>query len=449
MKKEKTVYLCTQCGHKSLKWLGKCPECGSWNSFSEEREAPTRASSRASGALAAKLQPLNAIEALPDERIRTGIAEFDRVLGGGFIPGSVVLIGGEPGIGKSTLVLQAAAKLKQLVVYATGEESLQQIKMRSARLHVDATSILVQTETNLNTILEAAKKEKPGVIIFDSIQTMYSEHFDNSPGTVTQIRECTNLIMEDAKKKGYVAVIVGHVTKEGNIAGPKILEHIVDTVLQFEGESTHQFRIIRALKNRFGSTNEIGIFEMHGDGLSEVANPSELFLSSETEGQSGSIVSASIEGTRSILIEVQALVTPCAFGNPQRVTTGFDNRRLSILLAVLEKRAGHKLSLHDVFLNIAGGVKIVEPGIDLAVCTAIVSSLLDKPAKTKTAVIGEVGLGGEIRSVSHVEKRIQEAGKLGFKKLILPSKNLKGLKVKTNVQLAAADSIIDAMNQVF
>ena len=346
------------------------------------------------------------------------------------MPGSVILLGGDPGIGKSTLAMQAAANISSNVLYVTGEESPKQIKLRALRLKIKSDNFFILAETNLNNILSSIKEAEPSVVVIDSIQTMHSEQFDNSPGTVTQIRECTSLLMEEAKKGHFAVILIGHVTKEGIIAGPKVLEHIVDTVLQFEGESNHSFRILRSQKNRFGSTNEIGIFEMHENGLAEVKNPSELFLSDREKNVSGSVITASVEGTRPILLEVQALVTPSNYGNPQRVTTGFDSRRLSILLAVLEKRANLRLSANNVFLNMAGGVRIMEPAVDLAVCCSIASSLLDKIIDNKSVMIGEVGLGGEIRSVGNIEKRIQEAEKLGFKRIFIPGNNLKGLKVK-------------------
>jgi DNA repair protein RadA/Sms len=392
---------------------------------------------------------INEISATEEDRVKTGIKEFDRVLGGGIMPGSVVLLGGDPGIGKSTLAMQAAANISSNVLYVTGEESPKQIKLRALRLKIKSDNFFILAETNLNNILSSIKEAEPSVVVIDSIQTMHSDQFDNSPGTVTQIRECTSLLMEEAKKGHFAVILIGHVTKEGIIAGPKVLEHIVDTVLQFEGESNHSFRILRSQKNRFGSTNEIGIFEMHENGLAEVKNPSELFLSDREKNVSGSAITASVEGTRPILLEVQALVTPSNYGNPQRVTTGFDSRRLSILLAVLEKRANLRLSANNVFLNMAGGVRIMEPAVDLAVCCSIASSLLDKIIDNKTVLIGEVGLGGEIRSVGNIEKRIQEAEKLGFKKIYVPGNNLKNLKLNTAINIIGVHNVGEILQSVF
>lgn len=440
MSKTKVKYICSNCGYESLRWLGKCPECESWNSFSEEivetsKRKPTISKSKY------ELNTIETISADEADRIKTGIDEFDRVLGGGLMPGSVILLGGDPGIGKSTLAMQATANIKQKVLYATGEESEKQIKLRASRLKLNSSEFYVQAETNLSDILGAINQLSPAVVVIDSIQTMYRSELDNSPGTITQIRECTSLLMEEAKKKHYSVIIIGHVTKEGMIAGPKLLEHMVDAVIQFEGESNHSFRILRAQKNRFGSTNEIGVFEMHEDGLREVKNPSELFLSEREKQTPGSVVTSSIEGTRPILLEVQALVTPSNYGYPQRVSNGFDQRRLSILLAVLEKRAGVRVSSTNVFVNIAGGIRIIEPAADLAVCSAIASSLTEKVIDNQTMMIGEVGLGGEIRSVGHIEKRIQEAAKLGFKTAIVSPGNTREIKNSLNILIKAFDNL--------
>ena len=441
-------YVCSSCGYESLRWLGKCPECEEWNTFTEEfiETRPGKASPVSGKIFASKLNEITAEE---NERIKTGILEFDRVLGGGLMPGSVILLGGDPGIGKSTLAMQAASKINNKVLYVTGEESSKQIKLRAERLKIKPDDFFVLPETNINTITAAINQTRPAVVIIDSIQTMYRSEFENSPGTVTQIRESTALLMDEAKRNHFCVLIIGHVTKEGFIAGPKILEHIVDAVIQFEGESNHTFRILRAQKNRFGSTNEIGIFEMHEEGLTEVKNPSELFLSERGSKISGSVVTASIEGTRPLLLEVQALVTSSNYGNPQRVATGFDYRRLSILLAVLEKRGGYRLSANNVFVNMAGGVKIDEPAVDLAVCCSIASSLLDKPADNTSVVIGEVGLGGEIRSVGNIEKRIAEAEKLGFKKIIIPANNLKSIKSKNSINIIPVNSLSEAISSLF
>ncbi len=447
MSKTKIKYVCSSCGYESLRWIGKCPECDNWNTFVEEIiETSPRQKSSYEGRVA--LHKINEITAAEEDRIKTGINEFDRVLGGGLMPGSVVLLGGDPGIGKSTLAMQAASNIKDKVLYVTGEESEKQIKIRASRLKIKSDEFYVLAETDLNPIIKAINDLNPVLVVIDSIQTMYRSELENSPGTITQIRECTSLLLEEAKKKHYSVLIVGHVTKEGFIAGPKLLEHIVDTVIQFEGESHHSFRILRSQKNRFGSTNEIGVFEMHEDGLTEVKNPSELFLSEREKETTGSVVTASLEGTRPILIEVQALVTPSNYGNPQRVTTGFDQRRLSILLAVLEKRGSYRLSANNVFLNMAGGVKIDEPAVDLAVCCSVASSLLDKKAENSTVVVGEVGLGGEIRTVGQIEKRIQEAERLGFKRIIVPQNNLRELKNNGNIKIIAAGNVSEVINEI-
>jgi DNA repair protein RadA/Sms len=440
MSKTRIKYICTSCGYESLKWIGKCPGCDNWNTFTEEIvETSKRKASAYTGKVS--LKKINELSGVDESRIKTNIEELDRVLGGGFTPGSVVLLGGDPGIGKSTLAMQTASSVKQKVLYVTGEESEAQLKTRAARLNIKSDEFYILAETDLNIILTSINSLAPSLVVIDSIQTTYRNELDNSPGTIIQIRECTALLMEQAKKNSFAALIVGHVTKEGFIAGPKVLEHMVDTVIQFEGESHHAFRILRAQKNRFGSTNEIGIFEMHENGLTEVKNPSELFLSERDRNIPGSAITASIEGTRPILLEVQALVTPSNFGNPQRVTTGFDYRRLSILLAVLEKRAGYRLSANNVFLNMAGGVKIDEPAVDLAVCCSIASSLTDKTIDNKTVLIGEIGLGGEVRSVGQIEKRIQEAEKLGFKRIIIPQGNLKGLNGNYGIKIEGTDGI--------
>jgi DNA repair protein RadA/Sms len=445
MSKAKIKYVCSTCGYESLRWLGKCPECESWNSFTEELVENTKHKSSKT-ILKSPIHKLSEITATEEERIITGIAEFDRVLGGGLMPGSVVLLGGDPGIGKSTLAMQAASGIKEKVLYVTGEESEKQIKLRSSRLRIKSDSLCILAETELNQVLAAIESLKPAVIIIDSIQTMYRNELDNSPGTVTQIRECTSLLMDEAKKKHLSVIIIGHVTKEGIIAGPKILEHMVDAVIQFEGEANHSFRILRSQKNRFGSTNEIGVFEMREDGLREVKNPSELFLSEREKQTPGSVVTSTIEGSRPILLEVQALVTPSMYGYPQRVSNGFDQRRLSILLAVLEKRALVKVSSANVFINIAGGIRITEPAADLAVCLSIASSLAEKVIDSQTIVIGEVGLGGELRSVGSIEKRIQEAEKLGFTTVVIPQTNSRGLKENSKIRVVPHENLSETIN---
>ena len=447
MKKTKTKYICSNCGYESLRWIGKCPECDSWNSFTEEIiEENKRAPKPYKGKI--QIQKIQDISAKETDRIITGIAEFDRVLGGGLMPGSVILLGGDPGIGKSTLAMQTTSKLNDKVLYVTGEESTKQIKIRSQRLNIKSDDFYVLAETNLSVVLSAIKELQPAVVVIDSIQTIYREELDNSPGTVTQIRECTSLLQDAAKRNNFCVIIVGHVTKDGMIAGPKIMEHIVDTVLYFEGNSNYSYRILRAQKNRYGSTNEIGIFEMRESGLQEIKNPSKIFLSERDKQTPGTVVTSTIEGTRPLLLETQALVTPSNFGYPQRVSTGFDQRRLSILLAVLEKHGKLKLSSNNVFINMAGGVKIFEPAIDLAVCCSIASSLSNKLIDNNTVVIGEVGLGGEVRSVGNIDKRIREAEKLGFEKVILPKSNLNGLKSKS-IKIVGVGNIVETLSNIF
>ncbi len=445
---KKIKYVCTECGYNTLQWMGKCPKCNTWNSLTEEIEESKKKKQKLNNSLQSDTVKLNDVENTDVKRLITGMGEFDRVLGGGFIPGSVILIGGDPGIGKSTLVLQIASKVKTNVLYVTGEESVQQLSLRSKRLKLNAENIDVINETDLEVILSTIKKTNPSLLIIDSVQTIINPELENAAGTISQIRDCTNILMKEAKKNGFSAVIIGHVTKEGFIAGPKVLEHIVDTVLQFEGENTNTYRILRAAKNRFGNTNEMGIFEMHEDGLHEVKNPSLVFISEQESNSTGSVISASIEGTRPVLLEIQALVTPSHYGNPQRVATGFDYRRLSLLIAVLEKRAGLKLSQQNVFLNIAGGLKINETAIDLAICCAITSSFQERKVIGKNVVIGEVGLGGEIRNVSFIEKRINEAVKLGFESVYIPMKNKESLKEKFDINIVGIENVQEAMNKI-
>lgn len=446
MSKLKVKYVCSSCGYETLKWLGKCPECNEWNTFSEELVDNKKSSPILTSTL--NIVKLDEIVETEEKRIETNISEFDRVLGGGFMQGSVVLIGGDPGIGKSTLVMQAASFIKGKVLYVSGEESTSQLNQRAKRLKLHTSNLYVLAVTEIELIEAAINKINPDVVIIDSIQTMQRAELDNAPGTVTQIRESANQIMQLAKSKNFVAVLVGHITKEGYIAGPKLLEHMVDAVLQFEGDRNHNYRILRSLKNRFGGTNEIGIFEMHEDGLTEVKNPSEIFLSEHSADSTGSVITATIEGSRPVLLEVQALVTPSNYGNPQRVATGFDYKRLSILLAVLEKRVKLRLSSANVFINIAGGLKIYEPAADLAVCCSIVSSFKDKSCKEGFVAIGEVGLGGEIRSVSQIEKRIQEAEKLGFSSIIIPKTNYKSVKGKYSIKVLPVKNVFDALVEI-
>jgi DNA repair protein RadA/Sms len=451
MAKIQTKYVCQSCGYVSPRWVGKCPNCSEWNTFVEEATSPLRISRKPAGA-ASRIEPIpmEQLETADVPRIKTNIDEFDRVLGGGLVPGSLILLGGDPGIGKSTLMMQVALELKGLVVlYITGEESVQQIKLRAERLQAkDTKSILLLAETNLDLILDVIERGTPDLIIVDSIQTMYRPGLESAPGSVSQVRESTALLLRFAKTEGIPIFVIGHVTKEGVIAGPRVIEHMVDTVLQFEGEAHYAYRILRALKNRYGSTNEIGIFEMHDTGLREVKNPSEAFLSERRYGTSGSTVVSSIEGSRPILIEVQALVTPASYGVPQRNTTGFDYRRLSLLLAVLEKRVGLHLGSYDVFVNIAGGVKIDEPAIDLGIATSITSSLRDVPVDSSSVAVGEIGLGGEIRTVGQIEKRVQEAAKLGFKRIVVPHNNLKSVRSHDGIQIVGVHTINEAMEEL-
>ncbi len=446
-KKQKVKFVCSACGYESLRWLGKCPECEGWNTFNEEIFTPDTGKKVSSSGNypASQITLLKDIQTEETGRICTGIEEFDRVLGGGFIPGSIILLAGDPGIGKSTLVLQAAAAMKETVLYVSGEESSEQIKLRADRLELKSDTLHFLPETELNIIRGAIDKVKPTLVIIDSIQTIYSEELQNTPGSVTQLRECTAALMDIAKKQRVTVIIIGHITKEGMIAGPKILEHIVDTVIMFEGETSHYYRILRAQKNRFGSVNEIGVFEMHDSGLRQVVNPSELFLRERKMNIPGSVITCSVEGARPLLIEVQALVTPSHFGNPQRVANGIDFRRLSILLAVIEKRNNQRLSAANVFLNITGGLRIDEPAIDLPTCCAVVSSFSERQVDPMLIIAGEVGLGGEIRSISNVEKRIQESSKLGFEKIMLPKSNLKTLKNTSGIKVIGVDHLSEAI----
>ena len=446
MAKVLTKYVCQSCGYVSPRWVGKCPNCSEWSTFVEEAATPLKIA-RKTG-IASKLEPVSMEDIESDDvpRIRTDIGEFDRVLGGGLVPGSLILLGGDPGIGKSTLMMQMAMNLKdQVTLYITGEESVRQIKLRAERLHTQNKNILLLAETNLDLILDVIERGTPDLVIVDSIQTMYRPGLESAPGSVSQVRESTALLLRLAKTRGIAVFVVGHVTKEGIIAGPRVIEHMVDTVLQFEGEAHYSYRILRALKNRFGSTNEIGIFEMHDAGLREVQNPSEVFLSERHHGSPGSTVVASIEGTRPILVEVQALVSTTSYGMPQRNTTGFDYRRLSLLLAVLEKRVGLNLGQQDVFVNIVGGIKIDEPAVDLGIAASITSSLRDRPVDSASVAVGEIGLGGEIRTIGHIEKRIQEATKLGFKRIVIPAGNIKGTKPNGDIEILGVDRIEKAI----
>ena len=450
MSKAKSIYICQNCGAQSPKWTGKCPSCAEWNTFVEE--ITVASSVQKSGkATSSKPQAISEISTEKTQRINLHNAEFNRVLGGGLVPGSLVLVGGEPGIGKSTLLLQIALSIKNTVLYISGEESSQQIKLRAERINPKLNdSTLVLNETNIETISQTIREIKPEIVIIDSIQTVETELAESSPGSVTQVRECTSQIMKLAKETNISIFIVGHINKEGSLAGPKVMEHMVDTVLQFEGDNNHNYRILRTLKNRFGSTSEIGIFEMRGNGLREISNPSEMLISEYDNSVSGTAVAATIEGLRPLLIEVQALVSPSAYGNPQRSSTGFDLRRLSMLLAVLEKIGGLKLSTKDVFLNIVGGIKVNDPAIDLAVICAILSSALNIPLNKQTCVAGEVGLTGEIRPVNRIEQRIMEAEKLGFKRIFVSTQNKKGLDLKkSEIEIVFVRKISEVFNSLF
>ncbi len=423
-KGNKTVYFCQNCGYESVKWMGQCPGCREWNTFVEET-ASAKSAGKGTGKLKKVQEPvsLQQIDLQEDERKTSGIDELDRVLGGGIVPGSLVLVGGDPGIGKSTLLLQVCQHLANAgtsVLYISGEESLRQIKLRAQRIGEISSYLQLLCETNLQTIREIIERKRPEAVIIDSIQTMYDEEISSAPGSVSQVRESTNVLMQIAKGLNVSIFIVGHVTKEGNVAGPRVLEHMVDTVLYFEGDRHASYRILRGVKNRFGSTNEIGVFEMRSSGLEEVKNPSEFLLDGRPEGASGSVVACSIEGTRPILIEIQALVCQSNFGLPRRTAAGTDFNRVNLLMAVLEKRAGLNLSSSDAYVNIAGGIRMNEPAIDLGIVLALVSSYRDWIIPDSILVFGEVGLSGEVRAVSMAEQRVLEARKLGFEKVILP-----------------------------
>lgn len=457
MAKTKTVYVCSHCGADSPKWLGKCPNCGEWNTYVEEvvaKEVPSAKRPVPSGLSERGLaRPvlLRDITAEKEDRLDLKDQELNRVLGGGLVKGSLVLIGGEPGIGKSTLVLQTILKLHDLkVLYVSGEESYRQLKMRADRLAPDSQNCLILCETNLEQIFVQAQNVQPDLLIIDSIQTIFTELVESSPGSVSQVRECSAAILKYAKESGVPVLLIGHINKEGSIAGPKVLEHIVDTVLQFEGDQHYMYRILRSIKNRFGSTAELGIYEMRQEGLREVSNPSELLLTQNHEGLSGVAIAAAIEGIRPFLIETQALVSSAVYGTPQRSATGFDIRRMNMLLAVLEKRAGFKLAQKDVFLNIAGGLRVNDPAIDLAVLAAVLSSSLDISIEPGVCMAGEVGLSGEIRPVNRIEQRIMEAEKLGFSRILIPYNNLKGFDTsRCRIQIVQVRKVEEAFRQLF
>ncbi|HIX98940.1 DNA repair protein RadA [Faecalicatena contorta] len=437
-KAKKSVFFCQNCGHEESKWLGQCPVCRQWNTFVEEKVTPVKGNGQTRSLQEAEVVTLASVRTDTEERTRTGIKELDRVLGGGIVPGSLVLVGGDPGIGKSTLLLQVCQRLsarKLKILYISGEESLKQIKLRANRMGEFTEELLLLCETNIEIIRSVIEKQKPALVVIDSIQTMYSEEVGSAPGSVSQVREATNIFMQIAKGMGISIFIVGHVTKEGTVAGPRVLEHMVDTVLYFEGDRHASYRILRGVKNRFGSTNEIGVFEMRQDGLREVENPSEFMLNGRPEHASGSVVACSMEGTRPILLEIQALVCRSNFGMPRRTAAGTDYNRVNLLMAVLEKRLGLPLSSYDAYVNIAGGIRINEPAVDLGIVMALVSSYKNRPVSEDVLVFGEVGLSGEVRAVNMPEQRVSEAKKLGFRTCILPAvsvdavKNIQGIKV--------------------
>lgn len=453
MAKAKTIFFCKNCGNESPKWLGRCPACGEWNSYVEEVVKVEKAGKtvrREDGKKAAPVK-VTEIKAEDGKRTSTGNGELDRVLGGGLVPGSLVLVGGEPGIGKSTLMLQIALQMRGArILYVTGEESAQQIRMRADRIGVKNEECYIMTETNTTNILNRMEELEPQLAIIDSIQTLTTDIIDSSPGSISQIRECAGELLRYSKTTHTPLVLIGHITKDGYLAGPKVLEHMVDTVLQFEGERNYGYRILRSVKNRFGPTSELGIYEMTGDGLREVTNPSEILITQREEDVSGVSIAAMIEGMRPMLIEIQALVSTAAYGTPQRSSTGFDNRRLNMLLAVLEKRSGFRLGAKDVFLNIAGGLRVDDPGIDLAVVAAILSSNEDVPLIGRDCFAAEVGLSGEIRAVNRIDQRIAEAEKLGFERIFISKYNRKGIdQKKFKIEVIFLGSIGDMVKRVF
>lgn len=453
-KTTKTIYVCNHCGQDSPKWVGKCPSCGSWNSFNEEivSAKPSKNSPLLSvEKMRTKPQPIQEIAVNEEIRLDMRDAELNRVLGGGLVKGSVILLGGEPGIGKSTLILQTILKLTGIkILYASGEESARQIKLRADRIAHTHSDCYIVCETSLEEIMTHIKNVEPQLLIIDSIQTIATEHIDSSPGSVSQVRECAASILKFAKENNVPVFIIGHINKEGTIAGPKVLEHIVDTVLQFEGDQHYMYRILRSTKNRFGNTAELGIYEMRQDGLREVSNPSEMLLSLNSDALSGVSIACAIEGVRPFLIETQALVSTAVYGTPQRSATGFDIRRMNMLLAVLEKRVGFKLGQKDVFLNIAGGLKVNDPAIDLSIISSILSSNLDIAIEKNICMAGEIGLSGEVRPVNRVEQRIMEAQKLGMQKIILPQDNLKGLDLKkTKIEVIGVRKVEEAFRVLF
>ncbi|NKB82478.1 MAG: DNA repair protein RadA [Nitrospirales bacterium] len=450
--RSRVQFVCQSCGHQTPRWAGRCPDCGQWNSLREEvsqREERGRPKAVSGGPAAAT--PIDQIEGTDEMRLETGLGELDRVLGGGVVPGSVILVGGDPGIGKTTLLLQALEQLghgAEALLYVSGEESPRQIKMRGDRLGVHHSQLYVLAETSFEEILKAAQQLKPAALVVDSIQTVYTDQVSSAPGSVSQVQEVACQLMWYAKRSAVPVFIIGHVTKEGVIAGPRLLEHIVDTVLYFEGDKSHAFRILRAVKNRFGATNEIGVFEMKDSGLEEVANPSELFLAGRPERSTGSVVVSSLEGSRPILVELQALVTATGYAMPKRMANGVELNRMSLLLAVMEKRSGFHLSGQDVYVNVVGGLRVDEPSIDLGIVAAVASSLREQPIDSRTLVMGEVGLGGEVRPVNQVEIRLKEAMKLGFRRCVLPERNIEKCPPIEGMEMIGVQEITQMFDQV-
>ena len=451
-KSQKTIFICQNCNYQALKWMGKCPDCGEWDCFVEHQLESRSQLHTENEEIRNAPVLLHSVEMSFDQRICSQIKEFDRVLGGGLVPGSIILIGGDPGIGKSTLMLQifhGFSKQQLKVLYVSGEESVHQIKLRSDRLGLSSDHFWIVSETNIEAIQKVIHSVSPDVLVIDSIQTMYSHELQSAPGTVSQVREAAMKFMLIAKKSGMPVFLIGHVTKEGIIAGPKLLEHMVDTVLYFEGDRNHIFRILRSVKNRYGSTNEIGVFEMRGKGLAEVANPSSVFLSERPLNVPGSVVTASMEGTRPILIELQALASRTFFGNPRRTILGLDPNRVALLVAVLEKKAGLQLIQHDIFMNVAGGFRVDEPALDMGIIAAIASSFLDQPIPSQTAVFGEIGLTGEVRAISHIETRISETKKMGFSQCLIPYSNLNRLSESLSKGLIGIKTVAQAIHILF
>lgn len=452
MARQKTIFVCQNCGYKAPKWLGRCPDCGTWNSFVEELTEIGQQDKPRRQPLLDKPQRIDKVTLNKDVRKKTGLSEFDRTLGGGVVPGSLVLIGGDPGIGKSTLILQVVQRLAQQghrVLYISGEESVQQIKMRAQRISADSSELYLLSGTCLEDVIARVDELAPQIIVIDSIQTIFTESLSSTPGSIGQVREVTSMLMNLAKSSGRAIFLIGHVTKDGAIAGPKVLEHLVDTVLYFEGDGSHIYRILRAVKNRYGPTNEIGVFEMMDNGLQEVGNPSKIFLEERSNDVSGSVVISCMEGSRPILVEIQALVCSSSLAMPRRTTIGVDPNRVSLLAAVLAKRGGVNLSDKDIFINVAGGIKIVEPAIDLGIISTSASSFLDKPIARNTVTFGEVGLSGEVRGVSQTELRLKEAVKLGFSRCLLSKKSIKTLKGKTDIELIGVSSVMELLDVLF